>query len=304
MNKTDIITYNKFLGVYRIEDPLLISKIKDAIALKTATNFDITKSFQLRSRDGRTLVLSGNYKNLWSNGSIYLATKNSMLYRIYPGSIFTEALLYMSILEDQVDYANIGDLIYITDNNQVLVFDTNTIRPLRSTTRYYKAPMPGGHLIELYKSRMFIAKEVSNKHLIIQSEGGNYERYDQRDDSSFQAFPEKLSMLKGVNDGLFVSSDRTYFLEGNNLNNMKMTRVADYKAISGTAKKVKGLVIGGEYYSDAVLWESERGICIGGNGGKFINLTEGRQSLSAAINGTSYIKLGEINQFVVNTKGG
>ena len=305
MEKLGIQTYNKFLGVYDADDAWEVPKAEGAIALKTCTNMDINKNYKLKFRPGQTLVLAGNYRNLWSNGSIFFATKDNNLYRIYPEQAYNTELLYTGINEDQLSYANVGDLIYITNNSIILAYENNVIRALRSPNRTYRGKMPAGHLIELFKSRMFIAKEVDSKHLLIQSEAANYEQYDERDDTSFQAFTEKLTMLSAVGDGLFVSSDRTYFLNGSNLSQMRMTRVDDYKAIPGTARKIRGVTVKGEYYSDAVIWESESGICIGGNGGKFTNLTEGRKDVSSATIGASYINIsGEITQFVVNTKGG
>jgi hypothetical protein len=236
MERTDVVTYNRFIGVYGVEDAWEIPKEEGAIALKTATNLDINKRYKLKFRNGRTLKLSGDYKNLWSNNSVWFAVKGNDLYRILPGVTFTESLLTLNVGSTYMSYVGVGDLVYMTNNSIIQVWDTDEIRSLRSTSRTYKRSMPPGHLLELYKGRMFIAREVSDKHLIIQSEAGNYERYDSRDDKSYATFTSKVTMMEGVEDGMFITSDRTYFLEGNSLMDMRMTRVSDTTAIIGTAK--------------------------------------------------------------------
>lgn len=313
----EVVTYNKFLGVYSAGDSYDIPKGEKAIALVTANNVDINKYFKLKSRPGMSLKLSGDYKNLWSNSLVIFATLGSNLYKLTLNQDLTMSatLVQQDVGLGRMNYAGIGDLVYMTNDITIYVYQDGAIRVLRSTTNQFRKTMPPGYLLELHRGRMFIAKTIQtfdsdsaykrDQEILMQSEAGNYEAFDTRDDKSWQSFPTRLTMIKSTGDGLFVSADRTYFLKGSYLgpDGMKLTKVDDSPAILGTAKKVRGAMIAGEYYDNAVLWETELGICVGGSGGRFKYLTEGRKDKSTASSGASYIKRGEINQYVVNKKG-
>lgn len=313
----EVVTYNKFLGVYSSGDSQDIPKPEGAIALVTADNMDINKYFKLKSRPGRTLKLSGDYKNLWSDGSVIFATIDNDLYKLVLNQDLTMSatLIQQNVGPGIMNYASIGELAYMTNDTNIYAYQDSAIRALRTTTNQFRKTMPPGYLLELHRSRMFIAKTIQTfdsdsaykrtQEILMQSEAGNYERYDTRDDKSWQSFPTRLTMIKSVGDGLFVSADKTYFLKGSFLgpNGMTLTKVDNSSAIFGTAKKIRGAMIAGEYYDNAVLWETELGICVGGSGGRFKYLTEGRKDKSTASIGASYIKRGEINQYVVNKKG-
>lgn len=317
MDKLPIVVYNKFLGVYSAGDSYDLPSGEGAIALVTATNVDINKYFKIKSRGGRAKKLTGDYSNLWSNNSVIFATKGSNLYMLtldISDLSMSEVLVQQGVGIGPMSYESIGSLVYLTNNISIYAYEDGAIRSLRSTDIQFRNTMPPGYLLELHRSRMFIAKTIQtfgssgyvrDQEILMQSEAGNYERYDTRDDKSWQSFPSKLTMIKSVGDGLFVSADKTYFLDGSHLGieGMRVTKVDDYPAILGTPKKIRGATIADEYYDNAVLWETELGICVGGSGGKFKYLTEGRKDKSTANSGASYIKQGEINQYVVNTKG-
>lgn len=321
MYKMPIVVYNKFLGVYSAGDSFDLPRGEGAIALVAGTNVDINKYFKIKSRSGRSKKLTGDYKNLWSDNSVIFATKGADLYTLTLDSdlSMSEVLVKQNVGVEVMNYGSIGGLVYLTNNISMLAYEDGAIRSLRSTDIQFRKTMPSGYLLELYRSRMFIAKTIEtfgddssgvseykrSQEILMQSEAGNYERYDTRDDKSWQSFPSKLTMIKSVGNGLFVSADKMYFLDGTHLGagGMRMSKVDDYPAIVGTAKGVRGAMIAGEYYDNAVLWETELGICIGGPGGSFKYLTEGRKAKSTANSGASYIKQGVINQYVVNTKG-
>jgi hypothetical protein len=329
MNKMPIVVYNKFLGVYSTGDSYDLPTAEGAVTLVTATNIDINKRFKIKARAGRAKKLTGDYANLWSNNSAIFATKGADLYTLTLDSSdlsMAEVLAQQNVGVGVMNYEGIGGLVYLTNNISIYAYEDGVIRSLRSTDVQFRKTMPPGYLLELHRGRMFIAKTIEtfgddgsgvseykrSQEILMQSEAGDYERYDTRDDKSWQSFPSKLTMIKSVGDGLFVSADKTYFLAGGRLgldagglrdDSIRVTKVDDYPAIVGTPKKIRGAMIGGEYYDNAVLWETELGICVGSSGGKFKYLTEGRKDKSTANSGASYIKQGEINQYVVNTKG-
>jgi hypothetical protein len=320
MEKLPIVVYNKFLGVFSNFDTYDLPRGDGAIALKTGTNIDINQFFKIKFRDGRAKKLTGDYKNIWSNGSVIFATLGEDLYKLtldLSDLSMTATTAKLGVGLGTMNYESIGDITYMTNDNVILAHEDDVIRDLRTTTITFRKTMPPGYLLELHRGRMFIAKTIQtfgdnssnvteykrDQEVVINSDARSYEMYDTRDDKSWQSFPTKLTMMKSVHSGMFISADKTYYVEGSAFGKMKLNKVDDLPAIKGTPAKVRGATIGGEYYDNAALWETEAGICVGGSGGKFKYLTKDRKAKSTALRGASYIKRGVINQYVSNTKG-
>lgn len=142
----------------------------------------------------------------------------------------------------------------------------------------FMEPMPPGQLVEYYNGRLYVA--VGN--VVVFTDALRYGLY--RPDFNFYMFPERVTLLKAVDDGLYISSDITYFLGGDpkvaakpSAASVDLMPVLPYKAIEGAACDLS--------YAHDVMWLSERGFVRGGAGGKVTNLTEDHIAMDAATRG-------------------
>jgi hypothetical protein len=88
----------------------------------------------------------------------------------------------------------------------------------------------------------------------------------------FFMYPERITMLIAVDDGIYLSSDQTYFLSGTpEKGKITQDHVFPYRAIEGAATNFPD--------SNDAVWRSERGIVIGHSGGKAENVTESQIAL-------------------------
>jgi hypothetical protein len=137
---------------------------------------------------------------------------------------------------------------------------------------------PAGQLVDYTRGRIYIA--VGN--LVYFTEPIQYGRVNSR--FGFYIFPERVTLLKGTNNGLYVSSDITYYIEGDprpmkegGSIPAKLVPVLPYKAIEGAACNLAD--------SQDVMWLSERGVIFGKDGGDAKNLTEDRIAMENSTRG-------------------
>lgn len=126
----------------------------------------------------------------------------------------------------------------------------------------FHVPPPAGQLLEQYYNTIFIAVD----NLLWYTVPFVFNRVDSL--RNVIPFPERITMVKAVNDGLYVSADETYFISNPGTPAMALNPVLPYKAIEGMAMSVPN--------ANDVIWMSQRGIVYGSSGGKVQNLTEDR----------------------------
>jgi len=159
------------------------------------------------------------------------------------------------------------------------------------TTKAFTDP-PIGTDLEYYAGRMFV---VQGK-IVPYSELFDISTFERK---SYLPFDREVVMFKAVKDGIYVSTDKeTLFLSGNDAKALDITKIADYPAIKWTEVKIIGRLIftkdgnamildkGG---SACLLWLSKEGVCFGGPGGEFVNLTEHKVDLPTALTGCGFM---------------
>jgi hypothetical protein len=125
------------------------------------------------------------------------------------------------------------------------------------------APMPVGQLIEYYNGRMYVA----SGNILYYSEPLRYGYYHTA--HGFLMFEDRITLLRAADNGLFISADQTYFMEGTpEKDKLSRTVVLPYRAIEGASCVVPN--------TKDVMWLSERGMVVGGADGKVTNVTENR----------------------------
>jgi hypothetical protein len=130
----------------------------------------------------------------------------------------------------------------------------------------FMQPPPPGQLIRRFGGRIYIAAGSN----MFKTQPLRYGLYDPEED--FLMEPERIRLLTSVEDGMFVSSDGTYFLTGLGTTDMQRRQVFPYRAIEGASYDFPE--------SGDVMWLSERGFVRGSDGGAAKNLTEDRVAMT------------------------
>lgn len=138
-------------------------------------------------------------------------------------------------------------------------------------TQHLQAPEPSTHL-EAYNGRIYSA--VGD--VLLATQALNYDLT--RPSTDFVVFPDPITMVKSVVDGLYVGTQHgVTYLDGDDLPSFK-TRPADMlPPIAGSALAVDGGLFGES--GKGIVWLTRRGWVFGGAGGRVKRLTEAQMAL-------------------------
>jgi len=210
----------------------------------------------------------------------------------------------------------IARVIYLTAWNGEVLYRALTLNSTVATADYqgdgtdlrvqlatqFGEPAPIGHALACFRGHLLVAQGPN----LFYSHPYRYELFPLG--RAFIPFPADITLLAPVEDGVFVSADQTYFLSGASPSEWVLQTVAGYQAIPGTQsyRRAEGGTVGeGEGLSvQTVFWASNRGHCMGGNGGSFTNMTDARYSYPGAARGAGIVReVNGINQFLSVLEG-
>lgn len=156
----------------------------------------------------------------------------------------------------------------------------NLINPLR--TMHLDAP-PKGSIISYFQGRMYVA---SGK-VLWYSEPFQYELF--KLDSNYFEFPEDIVEVMIVDDGIWVGSDKLYYLSGDEPSTFKRSVKETVKIVGGTSTKISGSYVHMDGIPPGYKWmvTSNLGIFMLTNGGLALNLTAMTLEVADATSGTS-----------------
>jgi hypothetical protein len=299
MRKLAPAVYSKFKGLMNVSDPDRITR-RD---LATATNIDIDRTGSILLRDGFEQQLSGDYKDVFSDGTTIIAVKGIDLVRIIPAATYTESVLRYNVGNSDMVYQPIKDKLYYTNGVVIGYVQNNTDNSLATPTIAFKHTLPPGHLMKLHNGVLYIAKEIgyatTTDHWILYSDPYSYERYDEQNDPL--SFRSKVIMMESVEDGMYISDRHNiYYMTGKpGKETLKRRIVADYPAIRGTSNVMTDVRIGQDFFRAVVFMSTDKGICVGTDNGVFMNLTERRYLMPSGLTkGCSVIRKGNIDQYI------
>jgi len=137
-----------------------------------------------------------------------------------------------------------------------------------TTDKSFSNP-PIGHLLECYKGRLYIAKD----NVLYPSERRDYGRFQLKLGTPF---PDKIRMLKAVDDGLYVGTSKcVYSLRGNTFKEFNIQKVIIDTVVKGSDVIMNGQYLqgGSLFQGKVIIWTGYKGIYAGGSNGKVVNLT-------------------------------
>lgn len=257
----------------------------------SANNVDCDDNGILSRRDGMAAaVVTGDFHSGWSTAdeSLFLAVKGTDL--VVVNADFSTSVLLSGLKADlRMVFVEVNDKVYYT-NGQVYGFLYKVAKTLGSwpaITAQLGTRMPPGRLIEYYNGIMYVA--VGG--VVYYSMPYDFGRIELR--RNFMQFPGTVTLLKAVDDGLWVSyGNETAFLRGAAPADFVPNVVAGYPALIDTAVAVNAEYLAGEQPMQgiAVMWESTRGPCMGLTGGIFINIATGKYNAPTGSLGSSVIR--------------
>lgn len=215
----------------------------------------------------------------------------------------------------QSDAASVNVYVTATDG-QTLYWQANvpmgtteysftTLNKGRALETQFMERMPPGQIVRGFRGRAWVA--VGD--LLIFSPALRYGLYDPRFD--YFRFPARIDILQIVQDGVYVTSDATYFLEGNDPQEFKQTSVYPYPGVPGTGLAVPASkfnedndLIGDASQEDVAFWYSTHGAVIGYPGGNVKPVTEDRVSIPEYEKGATLLREEDgIKQLVTSLTG-
>lgn len=136
--------------------------------------------------------------------------------------------------------------------------------------------MPPGQIVRHYNGRLLVASGAS----LCYSEPYAFALHNPA--KGYIGFPSRITVCEPCQDGVFVVSDKTYWLAGPNIEQAELRVLLPYGATEGT---------GNQNHADTtVSWFSEKGIVVGAPGGKLRNLQEEHVLVGKASSGASLFR--------------
>ena len=280
-------TMRKFSGVNNVDQatrlPVVISDYEYIYPLRQANNVEIDNTYGLKSRSGYTSVKTGtDIHSMWADESIWLYVDGSTLYRLDPA--YNTVSLRGSLQPGaRMSYARFNDRVYYTNEFQIGYIDADVDYGLVNPSRNFKEPLPAGQFIEMFMGCLYVAKGDT---LYISDPLCDY--YDVR--RGYRIFNERITMLRAVDHGLYVSDDRVWFVKGKGNEDFEKTEVRFSRAVPHTDIRILGKHIDDDISGNIAMWTGEDGICIGDNNGVVINLTSARYTFTERGRGAGFIR--------------
>lgn len=275
----------KFSGIDNTSDPARLQiRRGGGIFLREADNVDIDDENMVHRRVGADeLILSGSgVHSIFSDEKFFLFAQGTNFKRLDKDYSVTTLITNIDP-QDRICYVAVNNLIFFSNRSIVGYVENGLSYPFPDPNRTFKIRMVGGHILEYYNNRLYAALDS----IIYYSDPTVLTRMDKRKNAI--AFPGRITMMKAVVDGVYVSAGgKTQFMSGNSPGEFVLNPATDTEAIEGTAITVEGDGVGGA--SRTIYWLSEDGIYKGYADGKAVLMQEGRFSIKDLVRGTAILK--------------
>jgi len=168
----------------------------------------------------------------------------------------------------------------------------NLISPLRT---FGLDPAPLGHIVKYYRGRIYVAQD----NILWYSEPYQYEHFNLA--ANYIEFPDRIREVMPVEDGIWIGSDRLYYLSGEDALTFKRTTKENIKVVEGTSYKISGSYVHLDNTPIGYKWlvTTDLGIFILFNQGLVINMTVENVAFEQADSGTAiFIEDSGMNKYL------
>lgn len=301
--------------------------------LVTAVNVDIDDAGQLSRRRGQTQVATGNFHSpTTTNYGKVLIVKDGMLSLLNADYSVQNIVPVLgsdpSTGEPPLAYVQVGDTMYysgLADSGKIDL-NTWTAGPWGSEPDLWLSPVvdptgtlppvagkllgkpPNATTMDYYSGRIYMAAG----RVLWATELYSYDFVDKN--AGYKYFEAPITMVAAVGDGVFVGTEEgLWFMSGPNFGDMKRRRVMDSPVIPGSVVSVPGELgnppqVGLSADTPAevsVMFMTDTGICVGGDGGQTTNLTESKYFFPTTVSAAAlYRRQDGANAYVAVTQNG
>lgn len=253
-------------------------------SLKEAINVDLTRAGKPRRRSGQTQVTSDSYVAIGAEGKVVLALDSSgdvhqLDDAFAPIATYTQLnglgphnkLRINCILDNAIFSNGIAVGICNTTTAQQVVFDTSDFG---DRTFDYSIPLPFND-VETFAGRNYYA---CNERVYYTPVFGYYKLRLGKD---YFRFPDTVTMIAKVEDGLFIGTlDETFYLSDREPRKASLLKVANVGVIEGTKTYVEGSIVGDGSSTELLpIWATSTGFCVGLPNGQISRVTQKSVSL-------------------------
>lgn len=192
------------------------------------------------------------------------ADDSSIILTDFPPSPATAAFIrvYVTHVDGEGLY-RIGDIHPAAPSYEI--DQVSNSAAFRLQTQFGMRPPPG-EILEYHNGRIYIG----NNNIMWFTEPLRYGLVKAM--KGWIQFPKKITIIKAVDDGIYVCADRTYWISGVDTAQFHQREVLPYGAVFGTGVNIPNY--------DAVAWFSKRGIVFGGENGEVLNIMQDRVAVA------------------------
>lgn len=230
--------------------------------------------------------------SLWSDKKlIAVFVDNGILYQLTPQY---SKLALGAVGNTRMSYAPWNDKIYMTNGVYIGYLLNGAMSTLSNPNIKYKMPLPAGKFITYFRARLYVAKGR-----VLYSSDALCDHYDIR--TGFRVLENEITMLRAVDDGIYVSDGKTWFLVEKRAFADDPGELRKEPALDSDAIPYTDVVINGSDLADGVagnylMWTSADGVCLGDSSGKVKNLTRARYAMAPCAVGGAVVR--NINETV------
>jgi len=261
-----------------------INNVADAARLEPhelvyAYNVDISDKGKPSRRNGnvKKVTPAGTIHSLFGDNKMCFYVESAVLKRLHED--YTSTTIRSNVSDYPMRFVEVNDYYYYSNASVIGYIYQGVGGVFATPTRDGRfAPLPGQN-IEWYNGRLYVARNETIWYSDVLEPGEVHRKYNH-----FK-FENEITMMRAVDDGIWICvgdihRQATYFMSGATKEDFAQRRFAGYGCIEGTDVKIKdGSKVGEGLSGTVIIWTSDHGICIGGNGGQFINITDGKYNI-------------------------
>jgi hypothetical protein len=185
-----------------------------------------------------------------------------------------------------------GDVLFLVAELDGASSTTFTVMPAlrRQIPTLGLCPMPAGHIVRYYNGRLLVARD----NILYYSEP--YAPALHNPMRGYIPFPERITVMEPCDNGVYVASDTTRWLDGPDIDKAEAVEVLPYGAVEGTGSCPEN--------DKAVYWFSTRGMVIGDASGSVKNIQEDTVAVDpAAVGAALYREQDGLRQAITSLFG-
>ena len=309
----DIDTMNNVDDPYTVGQSFVNGTYRQALRM---VNLDPGSVKRLRA--GTLNILAGtSYDSGWSDPYVYSPTEGyftngALLNRIDSSGNIT-VIRYDMITGLKVRFCQVNDVTVYSNGIQWGVIengvDTAPFYPAAVISGQsgqipsYKERMVAGKFIEYFNGRLYaLVDNYQGKACALicsdpMTVPGHIESMDTGNNivATFDGEGTMLGRIEGDGSGLFVGTTlETFWLSMQDAVAYEGVRsyasVAPYGVVPGTVCPIKAERTALKSTANMQMWASTRGVCVGGPGGMFVNMTQDTVSYPPGVEGTAIVR--------------